>query len=62
VPHSLEKDYHYLVVLENLLNTQEFDERWWAPMRQGQLLRLPPIDALVDFIGDRCDISFRFAW
>ena len=61
LPLDYEKSLFGLEATENLLNTPEFEERWWRPMREGYHVSNPPKLAVVEYPRTQgCNISFRF--
>jgi hypothetical protein len=58
---DIEKNILGLMAMENMLNTQEQDRNWWAPLRRGAVPRTPA-QAVVAFAPDlSCTIDFRFS-
>jgi hypothetical protein len=60
LPLQYEKDILCLEATENILKNPEYDSRWWAPMRQGQVVEKSPIAVIAVCRPDKCDISVRF--
>jgi hypothetical protein len=61
LPHPLEPDFHYLTVLETLLNDPRAESRWWNPLRRGEQLReRVPVEVDISTAGAGFHMTFKF--
>jgi hypothetical protein len=60
LPLEYENDLVCLEAWENILKDQEFQQRWWEPLRRGWYVHRPPEAALIEGHLDGCQVSFRY--
>lgn len=61
LPLEFERHILDLEAKENLMNEPELEQKWWAPLRNGNTPPQMPHETLVDFAADGgCQIHFRF--
>ncbi len=57
LPEPVESDIYYLELVENLLNTTDFDAKWWEPLRQGQSVPSLPQRIEARFYAEGMNLS-----
>ncbi len=60
LPPPLENDFHYLTLLETILNDPRAEALWWGPLRRGEDLERVPVEVDVATTPKGLHVSYKF--